>query len=316
MTASPDFFVACPKGHEIAVSPFQEGMSLPCPKCGALVTVTDESIQERAVSPPVQAPPPVQGATPLSPSPGPAPGAPSELSAPQGPVVCDRCGKPFRGPWDRLNTTAGVLCNICANYIGSGAKRITEERGPKPVDTTLLDSKVNLKPDREPSRFDEIMRKVALISGGAVVVLALFFWLIGEQSNIPEPGPAAQQETAAEGFPEVTVGGGIVLIGLMAVFGIAPQWLALYLVLMWSERLPNDTFAANALVLLLYAVAINLLGLIPCFGLILTIYILWAHFDLNISELMLYAVVNIIATVLMWSVSLFVYAGFARLLGY
>ena len=293
-------------------------MSLPCPKCGALVTVTDDAIQERAISPPVQAAPPAQSATTSSSSPGPVPVTPPPAPpAPQGPVVCDRCGKPFRGPWDRLNTTAGVLCNICANYIGSGAKRITEDRAPMPVDTTLLDSKVNLKPDREPSRFDEIMRKIAIFGGGAVVVLGLFFWLIGEQSNIPDPGPVAvQQEAATEGFPEVTVGAGIVLIGMMAVFGIAPQWLALYLVLMWSQRLPNDTFAANALVLLLYAVIINVIGIVPCFGLILIIYILWAHFDLNISELMLYAVVNIIATILMWTVSLFVYAGAARLLGY
>jgi hypothetical protein len=39
---------------------------------------------------------------------------------PAGPTTCIRCGKEFRGDWDRHETDDGVYCHLCANQYGAG----------------------------------------------------------------------------------------------------------------------------------------------------------------------------------------------------
>lgn len=79
---------------------------------------------------------PSQGSGPRSPRLTPLGAAAAEASrflqegGPGGAKVprCGRCNRPFRGPWDQVDTDEGTLCHICANKIDNLAPGATPSR--------------------------------------------------------------------------------------------------------------------------------------------------------------------------------------------
>lgn len=235
------------------------------------------------------------------------------VPAPVAEPRCARCGRAFRGDWDRHPREEGVLCNICA-------RQLPPERTPwdAPIDrgTVPPPSHEELreiarltnrreKPERDPNKYRGL--PVFLAFGVATMLLV---WLLPVEKWV---GSFMLEVFSAEMPPRGTNAYYAVLAaGLSGVF--LAQFVALYLTLAQANKLPVDVFVANAfhvavvtLVVWFFSfVASVLSAFIPgpyvifLYGLVLCIqvYIVWTAYDLVFSDIVVYSVMRYVCGVL------------------
>lgn len=112
-----DLLVTCKCGHQMTVSEYAAGMTAPCPKCGQPLTVSSENakpITRDSVST-ASRPAFAQGVRSSSVEPE-IHYTPLQTSSLKN--SCARCGREFRGDWDRHQSSMGLaatsartLCN-------------------------------------------------------------------------------------------------------------------------------------------------------------------------------------------------------------
>lgn len=265
-----DLLVTCTCGHRMTVSEFAAGMTAPCPACGKPLTVSPANatpVERRPAPPPAPAITPSVGASDIAYTP---------LRTASLKSHCARCGREFRGDWDRHPSAAGLVCNICNNFVASSAIATQSSGYVAPVDSMKLDPVLDPVPAapievevvekdwREKYMPDNaMMQRIAV---GAAVAFGLYtVWLLISGAWEVPPAPedieaAAAVATAAE-LPKLPLWAGIAMTVLSGCSGFVSTCAGIYIFLMLGNRLPEDSFLANIIRILPAAVLITALGM-------------------------------------------------------
>jgi hypothetical protein len=101
---------------------------------------------------------------------------------------CGRCNRPFRGPWDQVDTDEGTLCHICANKIDNLMPGATPSRPQTGEQSEIMReiarqqswSLPGMEPPPEAIADDagRWRRQVAILGAIAVLMLTLLLLLI------------------------------------------------------------------------------------------------------------------------------------------
>lgn len=309
-----DLILTCTCQHEMKVSEFTFGMRGRCPHCHAVLTVSEGNTRPLQSAPP----PPVED------------DAPEFVAAPEPAASgagCKRCGRAFRGDWDRYSSPKGTVCHMCANLWEAELRKGGTIRTELEINVRQgLASVAPIEPPRpKPSfseRHRERLRHFALAAGICVIVFVLAApWFL--PNTEPEPtstvssGP--QPETEQPAFltgpqPETEQPAFLTafVIAVAIVAGVAQEFMPLYLILMWAQKLPNDTVPRNVLAVGMVAVGLYVLGfvlgLLPIgmlgglIGIIAHLYVLWGVYELTWFETFVYLIACSIAKGLVWAV--------------
>lgn len=253
-----DLIVTCTCGHKTTVSEFAAGMTAPCPGCGKPLTVGPDNAKPvtAAQSPAIAAPQPSRHTdldnivyTPM------------QVSSLK--THCARCGKEFRGDWDRHQSAAGLVCNICKNFVSGQAQDVASTGYVAPVDTMKLD------PDydpitREPVEVEEIKepwyrqyipdqemkRRIAIGLAVAFGLYTLYLFISGAWVVAPAPEGSGATAAVAEAPKELPMWAKFIAQGLFAASGFVGTFAGLCVFLTLSRRLPEEGVVANFIRLL------------------------------------------------------------------
>jgi len=267
-----DLLVTCSCGHRITVSEFAMGMTAPCPACKLPLTVATGNarpIESKPKSPPPQ--------TPASESYSSTDIVYTPIQTTSLKSHCARCGKEFRGDWDRHQSSLGLICNICSNRVRQENPLQTFGYVP-PVDSMKLEPQIDTVPfrpveveeaprswrDRIPD--DATMRRIAI--GAAVAFMLYTVYLIISGAWIVEPNSEEAElaaESAAAEIPELPRWAGITVKLLGAGSGLVSTLAGLYIFLSLGQRLPEESWLANIIRLLPAAAIITAIYWAPAF---------------------------------------------------
>ncbi|MCC6695558.1 MAG: hypothetical protein IT365_08000 [Candidatus Hydrogenedentes bacterium] len=288
------------------MSEFAVGLRTTCPACGSPLTVswqnsrTLDSEEPKQVQPAPQPTEPVVSAARMFEA--------EERPAPKaGKHHCDRCGRPFRGDWDRHTTAEGMLCHICSNLVRPADPTNPSSGYVPPIDSIRLDRDLTpaapetvVEEEPEPQSWweknmpsDETMQKVALYSGIAVIVLALLVFLF-DTSEPPSPHTATGEEEVTEAITPVAGAAYWIILGITRYFG---SFLGLYLFLSWGNRLPNERFVLNLIALAPIVLGVMLLSLIPFTGWIFAALLIFGMYGFEWGDLLRFPVSGFVARI-------------------
>lgn len=226
---------------------------------------------------------------------------------------CARCGKLFRGDWDRNPTEHGEICHICARLAteqgGPAVPGRIAEEPPAHPDSYFPMQPMGSPPEEEPKvpafarNHPELFRGVVLTAGVAVMVLAAYFALFGDFSDLgvdttDGAGPAAP----AAPLPRNVVLLIWIIRGFFMLFG---HFLALYLALSVFEKLPMDTLPGNILALIWPTLIAAFFGFIPFVGALFVALIFYAWFDFTFKMIVVYFVFHIFTSIIAQQGALF-----------
>ena len=256
---------------------------------------------------------------------------------------CERCRAPFRGAWDRYETDEGVLCHRCANLA---VERPTQAAVPDPTpaftaaqrsELARLAADNQVRMEEESARaaeraaaeeggsfsdkYREEIRKVVLVLAVVVVVLAVSVALFGDSGPPRDAEPQARVASEEGPSPEelIPVWLYYVVRGLMVVMSFVGEFCALFFVLHWVNKLPNDTLGAN-----LIAVGVVALGLtvfwefpfsmfpgigtfISVIGPFVILYFIYSLYTLTFGQLFMYIIGHGLVTIAVWGASVLIF---------
>lgn len=296
--------VNCPCGNEMVMSEFAIGMKTTCPVCGKPLSVTWQNSRSLDSEAPTSSIPVSDEAARNDAS---LFGHAQSGTTPRaGKHHCDRCGREFRGDWDRHQTGSGMLCNICVNLVQKADPEDPASGYVAPIDTVRIERNEEIVPapalesgeDRRswleknwPS--DDTMHKVALYAGIAVVVLAALVF-ITTGFDVPEASKGAQTATD-DATPNIAHATGVAYYAVNAFTQFFGVFLGLYLFLHWSNRLPNDTFLLNLIALTPVAAAAALLWFVPIMGGIFVAILVFTVYGFEWGDLLRFPAASIVA---------------------
>jgi len=249
----------------------------------------------------------------------PAPGARSRN-------VCGRCGKKFRGDWDRLETAEGAICYICSNQGAAGTPERLKPEHVKTVAPVVPPGKE--APDLEPPPAPTFLgidtetpqfKRVILIAGLAVMGLTFVLVMFGGL-EVPMDGVRMEEAREVEVHPALgvvlTVWGYVLvfLAGLFAVYFFQRGTQKLDHNVLWMDLLQTSwpilqlTFIHFGLLYLAGIIAVlplvggifaMLLGLARIF---IAYYLCSIYFDFFIRDFVvvyiLYRIISVVLTAL------------------
>ncbi|NUM52449.1 MAG: hypothetical protein HUU46_02285 [Candidatus Hydrogenedentes bacterium] len=247
------------------MSEYAAGMTAPCPKCGQPLTVSPQNSKPVARTP--AAPIDQAGAAQPNAQVGaPEPGLHyTPLQTASLKTHCARCGREFRGDWDRHPTASGLVCNICRNFVASSAQALQSTGYVAPVDVMKLDPVYDPRP-QEPVEVEEVekswrekympdqamMQRIAI---GAAVAFGLYtVWIIISGAWVVGPSPDELEQAAViaetADVPKLPMWAGVAMTVLSTCSLAVSTFIGIYIFLTLSHRLPESTFLANAVQLL------------------------------------------------------------------
>jgi len=294
------FLVTCTCGHEMWVTASSIGGEEKCGHCGATIAVTDENTvcyEDDTAE---------------------AAADTDESGREPEPTCCVRCGKPFKGDWDRYPTDEGTYCHICANLAGSTvAVQRTPAAGPDQHSDGLdqFAEQVLRKAELEraiegPSYLSAGRRTLVRIRLMFVAGLVLIAVLVAVRL-----AGHVRKESAGTDLPEIVstepdrdqISIDPWRIGLGILIALAPiaamRGVALYLTLDAIDKLPNETVGKNVVAVGLIAACIGLPELMfPYFigcaggfvGFFIGLWIVGEFYDFGISDYFTYVLMSVL----------------------
>ena len=288
-----DIRVSCPCGNEMVMSEFAVGMRTTCPACGKPLNVSWQNSRTMDSDVPTPAVP-VSEVVAKSDASLFTEEQPAEKPR-LGKNHCDRCGRPFRGEWDRQETGEGVLCNICVNLVRQVDPNDSSSGYVAPIDTLRIERDDDPVPapvapmEDQGSWFERnwptegTMQKVALYGGLAVVVLALLVF-VTSGFDVPHPNPS--QEVDSGTVETISKPAGVAYWVIAAITNFFGVYLGLYLFLSWGNRLPNETLTLNLIALAPVALGAAVLWLIPFTGWLLAPILIFTVYGFEWGDLL------------------------------
>ena len=262
-------WVECPCGCRTRVEIDQYGDRWDCPVCGLEQVLNEETTAPVSPESSPQSNPSARPAPqPAVPSTAVAEGAgdvalfedDGEDIEPAAPVhapihaavaseaACSRCGRPFRGDWDRIEADGEAYCNICANLATRPIAAPRNSPGDVPEDEVTREiDRMNEErwgqiapPDRpELTEADRRLRRRQIkiyAAFSALILLAILLWP-SDDGQFGKAVDPTELPLAVNWVIAVTV--------LLA--GASATVAALYITLDVGNALPNENFAANLL---------------------------------------------------------------------
>jgi hypothetical protein len=243
--------VTCECGHKFQVSDGAWGTDVVCGNCGITFRINKNNARLQDEAP-----------------------SPEEAPKKDSPDHCARCGRPFRGDWDKVATPEGVICHICANQSREASTGETafeavappsEPTAPDAENLDVIDHDADdIVIDEEAptlgKRFEDFRESRGFRTALWVAAISVIFLAI-VATFIDTPPPP--DETATQTETE-TVGGlgffrppqtwtesqkttvRVVRFVLEAVFLFAPTFAALFLALAFADRLPGYHWLSSA----------------------------------------------------------------------
>ncbi len=296
-----ELIATCPCGHQFRVSEFAVGMRGRCPSCRAPLTITEDLVcpAEHESARPVPSPQPAPSITP----------APEASARPKSTSGCARCGRKFRGDWDVHTTFIGTVCHICYNILGqeSALSSETTSGTVAPVDSLHLDIEPLTADAARPRRTEawtlrerlglseQLERRLILAAALFIVALAAYFFLTDGFSVEPPPPEVAAQEAAKRLNPaELSTGAKVAFYGIKVSCGFLTTFLALYGLLHWIGRLPNDTVFANVIAVGAVSLLLGFVRLLPG-GTYLGFALVYFLYDLDFTDILKLILLQIVA---------------------
>jgi len=320
----------CECGHRLYLSDSAWGMESVCGKCGLNIKVTRDNTRplDDDVSP---------GQTVKKPS----------------VEQCARCGRAFRGDWDKKATNQGVLCHICANQseelsttetAAAAAITVPGPAAPDAQKLDVIDHDADQAGEEKPSftkRFEDFRETRAFRTGLwvaaiSVIVLAVLATFI---DSAPTPGGMeAQTEIRSAGGlgmfgpPKAWSGSQkagvrVVMFILEAVFMFAPTFAALFIALVFADRLPGYHWLTSAVhvgfvslgvgfVLYLVSFVIGtFLGIIgTALAYLVAMFFIWVVYDPGFSTILTFAGLRMVFGFLVGPLRLLAYGALGLLL--
>jgi hypothetical protein len=169
---------------------------------------------------------------------------------------CARCGRPFRGEWDRHPRSDEIVCNICANLAEHMAAPVLAPRLPQhtvapPTREELREMRglQDRPPPPDPNRYRGL--KPFLIVFGvtmlAILVLPVEDWVAWLSERRFHNRPEALSPVWNR-----------VLWSLVLVFIFLKEWLAVFLALLSERPKDRDAFLMEAITAAKYAVILSI----------------------------------------------------------
>lgn len=298
-----DLEVTCTCGHRIVVSEFALGMTNRCPGCKEPLTVTLKNSRPLDQDGPrPEAPEPAAAAAPMA---SPFDAAEPERTVRDPKKHCARCGRVFRGDWDRYRAPEGTVCHICRHQaVKPEEQSITGFI--EPVESLKIDAASGAIPPVEPSTVvfeeedvpwykrisvdEEFMRKVAIAGAILILSLSVYYW-VTQGFVVPSRealhGGGEPSEQAAESTPavEATPMHARALIAISIFTKFAGCYAGLILYLTWVNRMPNESLFANLLVILPVALGLTVVLYIPFLGYLVAILLVYKLYDFEWIDL-------------------------------
>lgn len=259
---------------------------------------------------------------------------------------CVRCGRPFRGEWDRYSSAQGAVCHVCANLMG------LQDQDREPVYATpavpaperappfRLEER---EPEREPrpsqgslgDRFEEFKgtRQFRVLLYGAafsVIAIAIFysFFYTWPEDAGPMRVPGAEDQGEPRGRvglallgppAELTEGQhhaiAILVFVVRIVLAFLPRFLAIYITMHMAGDMPGSTWWAAALHIGVVSIITGAISAYIIFvGGLVALYVLYEMYDLRLGDLVTFVVLNTVFGFLMIPVAHLVYGGLGLLL--
>lgn len=319
--------IACTCGRRVRVLLGATEERKPCPQCGAMVRIPASAVSPQPVSnvePSAVADATAQSEIALffdedqgSPSPESADGQPAETAQAMATepkpkaydTICARCGREFRGDWDKVDTDAGYMCHICANLAHDmPTKRPTASPVPPPDESVVrqamqwsswkaLDAqnqKAQAEHKEDTRRFEMAVFAVIVV----VTFVVLHFVIAGRN---PEAEPAAEVPTQ---LPNAVV---LLVHILSAIMELAAYSTAVYLTLKEAGRLPSGSRRDDLLTALGGGIltwgALFVAGFVPFpfVGVFAVTFVFYFHYHLDFGECLYFFLYMGLCWLLFWA---------------
>ncbi len=335
-TAMADVYCTCECGHSFRMSEFAIGSTQRCQACGKTFKATEDSCT------------PVEDAPGAPPDTGPASRSAEDSRTLQGRRQCARCGREFRGEWDRYTTDAGVMiCHLCANLAGVYKPQVTPtvtlpeqaepigqdslaepfQRPSQPVPSTFSDRFAEFRETRA-------FRAGLYVAAFAVMGAGLYYALFPPEEVPTETARPAESEATADeehagrtgvgllGPPEELTEGqhaliAYIVIGIAVLLKWVPCFAALLLIHVWGNDMPGSSWWAAAIHIGIVSVIMAALGHFFSFfmvGWILALAIAGWVYGLRFGEVIQLVALLIVLHLLMVPVGYLVHGGLGLLL--
>ena len=214
-------------------------------------------------------------------------------AAPEEEEHCHRCGRGFRGEWDRIPSPSGVLCNLCGRQASAVAVREDPEvlaplpavATVVPVATARLSTITPEKPRKKAPKPRELVIFAALTALAFVLVLVLPMEVWIAQFLAPPPLETVQ---ALAPWQNAVV----LLVEILV--GIATEAFVIAALLGMTGRLPSEVLGENCLAIGVAAVLVYLVSFAPIVGFILQYLVLAWLFALDIFQVPAYIVARVL----------------------
>ena len=227
---------------------------------------------------------------------------------------CSRCGREFRGDWDINRVDEETICDRCARSVEAldlGAAPPARPTAPAVSEVTKAMSRGGFtgREDRiaeerlaEQQRQRRRVEMVVLLVIAVITLLVVNLWPTGEAPPAPAPSESAQA-MPAEAPREL----GPLVVGIGFALAVATKVLALYLALMTVNKLPNDGFARNLLVLLPVGALLYVVGWLPLVGFIAAVIIVHVLYEPGFYGLVYFLIFNALAGWITWAIGKFIF---------
>lgn len=231
-----DAFLECDCGHLMKVSSFAVGSKGRCPGCKQVLTVTEDNTR------------PITDDTPL-------PGTVGDRDE----NACGRCGKTFRGDWDRVETVEGLVCHHCSVRVSEGEQAKQPEPSIASLPTSSAAPTVRPidwieRPDPSPVSKPE-KRSFGGINtesqGFRLAVGIVAFGTVALTIALVATGGLNYEATGpTESTPELDLPDwaplALYIWDYVCIF--LAGWVAVYIVLRGTKSLPHNRFSADIIV--------------------------------------------------------------------
>ncbi len=230
--------------------------------------------------------------------------SPSAYAAPAAKsYACARCGRTFRGAWDRNRSAEGEICHICARRLD------TQAPPPQPAQTPPHPLRDFAHPQDRHVGAPQVIKRGFVgrmleplrpvwedwrIGGAALAGVAVMGILLADRFPVAEY--IAELFAAPADLDSAAIAPWVYWLALALVLlrPVVQHFIMLYMLLAWCDALPNDTFAKNLIALGAVAVLLALIGwcamMLPILGFILAVvlqvYFVVHLYDLNLEQAM------------------------------